>query len=368
MQHQLERYTDPASGRSLSYYSAQVDWSLHSSDTHTAYTIWRPSSCALAACLLRHPALCLHARVIEFGAGCSALPSCAALASGALSALATDAEAPVLPIALASLRANAAPAPALEQSGVALLRWDSAAHAAAIAAAGAPPFCLGLASDVLWLRSLDRTDTLAEQAGALLACARRLLRGWGAGCACQGAPSQPCGVLALSFQRRGGDLVGALGQAAAAAAVHCAYVERDWGGEGGPASGSGGDCSASERAQEGAVHVAVLCPCLPCLTAALQGSGLARAAVDPCASSREREEELYARSARWRRGVEEGEEEGAARGGAGGEGAGGGGGEAWGRSGRHAPSQQLHTNPLFRKSALSSSSAWPAARGSGEER
>jgi hypothetical protein len=370
MEHTLHCFHHGAAA--LRYLSATLDWRAHPAATHTGFQLWRPAATALARALLAHPALARGARVIEFGAGCAALPSSAALASGARHALATDGEAATLPLALASLTANprgAAPG----ACAVAHLPWRSASHAARIAAAAAssssapppsssapppsssapPPssgegdggeaFALGLASDVLWLRSGGGgAPLLEEQACALLACARRLLQGWGApgACAAAGATAAPqaCGALLLSYERRGGDLVGSLAQACAAAALHAVYLkleeeeeeeeEEDEEEEGEEEEGE----TKVQQQAGGQVYLTLIGPCLGCLEATIARAGLVRSAAQPHASAQELEEELHVRSAQGRR---EGQ----------------------------AHAAQLRSNPLFRRSQPGGGGARGLARG-----
>ena len=307
--------TFTSEGVALTYLTTEVD-PTQDTATLTAYSIW-PASFTLASLLLSAPALCTGHTVVELGAGISCLPSLAALAAGAACVLATDCEAAVLPHALSSLQAACART-ASAAAHTALLHWQSPAHLAAVTAAhGANTFRLGLASDVLWLRSLAVTEPLAAQATALLACAQQLLVGWGGSSSSSSssppACTQSCGHLLLAFQRRSGDLLTALQLACASTGTQCAFLAPP----AQPPQGEGSSAAAP-------VLLALLCPCQPCLQRALAASRRQQLLPTPTPSQLEREEEAYVQGVLAQRG----------RGAAG------------------AQPATLHGNPLFTRSLL----------------
>jgi hypothetical protein len=232
--------------------------------------------------------------------------------------LATDGECGALPIALAGLAANAraaleggpalppqgsaAPAEeggssAMSGIGVAPLLWGSQGHAQRIVAehGGANSFQLGLASDVLWLRSCPDSPTLEEQAQALLRTAGGLLQGWVEGKRCSGE-AFGCAPLLLSFKRRGGDLVTALRGAACALGLQCLFLCSEQPLLHGYAGGEGEE-GEGEGENPALLHIAMLSPCLPCLQGHVKHCGLV-CSLPPMPSSREQEEALWLLSQR----------------------------------------------------------------------
>lgn len=174
------------------FATASREGLLERSDDLTGLMPWHGGR-LIAQLLGDRPHLVRGARVGELGCGAGLLAAVAAAAGGATAVVATDGVDAVLPLARENVGAAAAVATPTAPPcahDAALLRWGDATHeadvlrrlaalspGAALGSAGAR-FDLLLASEVFYIHRGDTSGRgIADQAAALFACARRLLRG-----------------------------------------------------------------------------------------------------------------------------------------------------------------------------------------------